>query len=148
MKNIKANSSFANYNVSINAAIADGDIDKVLAMGIVYDWQRRANSAMEKLFWPAGATKRPEGFKRYTIAYTPEGAAAIKAKAAELGFAVGVSEYIPASPEASRKGAQKHLAFMREFSVLEAFLAKHHRTETDFTTDEELVEFIHQHFGK
>jgi hypothetical protein len=154
MITLSTKSTFGNYAFSAEAAVTEEQRDALAGLGLLQILQRTPSTKAEKELAGYGK-KRPEGFKRTDIAFSPAGAAVLKGfledakvemvvdgKEVEqpLAVDVSVSEYIPASAEMKWKDEKAKIASKGGDAAALAALAKAvGYTGTDLT--EESVPF-------
>lgn len=135
---IQTNSTFGNFSYAITAEVTEAQRDALAVAGLLQIAQRKPATAAEKELGWAGAKKRPEGFKRTDIAFTPEAADVLRkhleagkleigegddAKEESLLMTVTVTEYSPEKAEVKWKEEKAILARKKtpeEFAALAA----------------------------
>ena len=131
MKSTNINWTFGNFDVTVRlTAELDGPkADKVLEAAGLKWLQRKPASAVEKLL--AGYEKRPEGFKRDSIPFSPERAEKVKAgftlTETSLGITaecLSVTEHVKGVTDAPNVKAREALSRHESAGDLEEWLAQ------------------------
>lgn len=121
---VKTNSTFGNYGWSAEAEVSDAQRDILASFGLLQILQRGPSTSAEKAM--AGYEKRPEGFKRDSIAFGTAAATMLKnalesaeietgrddkgkAITAALNIEVMVEEYVPSEGSVPKLNDQRKI---------------------------------------
>lgn len=119
MSMIKCSSTFGNFSVALEAEVSEEQLAVLAGFGLLQLAQRSPASKAEKAL--AGYEKRPEGFKRESIAFSEANAKVlagfmedIKVEIGEkeqpLAVAATIAEYVPTAAETKWKEEKAKIA--------------------------------------